>query len=105
MPRGKLWICTRWDVHRHRVAPEIDQVLEDARREGQLTVTAGRVRSLAGSGNGAAGHQAVARTVGLDAPIAGAIGARVDPENLHASEASISFSEMLKFDDTFCTSS
>ena len=43
---------SRWDVHRHRIAPEIDQVLEDARRDGQLTVIAGRVRSLAGCGNG-----------------------------------------------------
>jgi uncharacterized NAD(P)/FAD-binding protein YdhS len=39
---------SRWDVHRHRIAPEIDQVLDTARQEGQLTVIAGRVRALAG---------------------------------------------------------
>ena len=44
---------SRWDVHRHRIAPEIDQVLDEARREGQLTVIAGRVRSLADRGDGA----------------------------------------------------
>jgi uncharacterized NAD(P)/FAD-binding protein YdhS len=44
---------SRWDVHRHRVAPEIDQVLEDAKREGQLTVIAGRVRALAAIGDSA----------------------------------------------------
>ncbi len=44
---------SRWDVHRHRIAPEIDQILDEARREGQLTVIAGRVRSLADRGDGA----------------------------------------------------
>ena len=48
---------------------------------------------------------AVARPVGLDATITGALGARVDAEHSHASEASISFSEMSKFDHTCCTSS
>jgi uncharacterized NAD(P)/FAD-binding protein YdhS len=43
---------SRWDVHRHRIAPEIDQILEDARREGQLTVIAGRIRALAGCSAG-----------------------------------------------------
>jgi hypothetical protein len=45
------------------------------------------------------------RSIGFDAAEAGALGAGIDPEDLHASEASISFSEMSKFDDTFCTSS
>jgi uncharacterized NAD(P)/FAD-binding protein YdhS len=40
-------LSARWDVHRHRVAPQIDQVLQDARREGQLTVIAGWVQALA----------------------------------------------------------
>jgi uncharacterized NAD(P)/FAD-binding protein YdhS len=43
---------SRWDVHRHRIAPEIDAVLDQARREGQLAVIAGRVRSLAGCSAG-----------------------------------------------------
>jgi uncharacterized NAD(P)/FAD-binding protein YdhS len=43
---------SRWDVHRHRIAPEIDQILNDARREGQLTVIAGRIRALAGCSTG-----------------------------------------------------
>jgi uncharacterized NAD(P)/FAD-binding protein YdhS len=43
---------SRWDVHRHRIAPEIDQVLDKARREGQLNVIAGRVRTLTGYGTG-----------------------------------------------------
>ena len=37
--------------------------------------------------------------------VTGAVGAGVDAEDPHASEASISFSEMSKFDETFCTSS
>src|SRR5207247_1733126 len=41
----------------------------------------------------------------LDAAVTGALGAGVDAEDPHASEASISFSEMSKFDETFCTSS
>ena len=48
---------------------------------------------------------AVARPVGLDAAVTGALGTGVDAENLHASEASISFSSMSKFDQTCCTSS
>jgi uncharacterized NAD(P)/FAD-binding protein YdhS len=39
-------------VHRHRIAPEIDQILDDARREGQLTVVAGRIRALSGCSSG-----------------------------------------------------
>jgi uncharacterized NAD(P)/FAD-binding protein YdhS len=35
-----------WDVHRHRVAPEIDEIIQRARREGVLSVVAGRVRRL-----------------------------------------------------------
>ena len=40
-------LAPRWDVHRHRVAPHIDDVLQDARRSGRLVVVAGRVLSLA----------------------------------------------------------
>src|SRR5439155_19418246 len=55
--------------------------------------------------DGAARDDPVARPVGLHAAVTGAIGAGVDAEDPHASEASISFSEMSKFDETFCTSS
>jgi hypothetical protein len=65
----------------------------------------GREVGAAGGGNRPAGHETMAPTVGLDAPVAGALGAGVDAEDPHASEASISFSSMSKFDHTFCTSS
>src|SRR5262245_8681056 len=55
--------------------------------------------------NGAAHHNAVARPVGFDAAVTGALGAGVDAEDSHASEASISFSEMSKLDHTCWTSS
>src|SRR5262249_17964315 len=55
--------------------------------------------------DGAAGNQRVARSVGLDAAVTGALGPGIDAEDDHASEASISFSEMSKFDEMFCTSS
>ncbi len=35
-----------WEVHRHRVAPEVDQMIARARHEGQLVVVAGRLRSV-----------------------------------------------------------
>ena len=50
-------------------------------------------------------YQAVPAPVALDAPEAGADRTGIDPEDPHASEASISFSSMSKFDQTFCTSS
>ena len=56
-------------------------------------------------GDGAAHDNPVARPVGLDAAVAGALGAGIDAEDSHASEASISFSSMSKFDQTCCTSS
>lgn len=34
-----------WDVHRHRVAPEVGAAIEDMRSRGQLVVTTGRVVS------------------------------------------------------------
>ncbi len=40
-------LAPRWDVHRHRVAPQIDDLLQAARRSGRLVVVAGRVLSLA----------------------------------------------------------
>ena len=64
-----------------------------------------RERRVRRSADRAAGDHAVPRPVGFHAAVAGALGTRVDPENLHASEASISFSEMSKFDHTCWTSS
>ena len=58
-----------------------------------------------GDRNGAAGDQSVASAIALHASVSGARRAGVDPKNLHASEASISFSSMSKFDHTCCTSS
>ncbi|MDX2216004.1 MAG: FAD/NAD(P)-binding protein [Oculatellaceae cyanobacterium bins.114] len=34
-----------WDIHRHRVAPAIAQILEDMQRSGQLQVHAGRIQA------------------------------------------------------------
>src|SRR5687767_3457311 len=53
----------------------------------------------------AAGDKLMAPPVGLHAAVAGALGAGVDAENSHASDASISFSSMSKFAQTCCTSS
>jgi hypothetical protein len=53
----------------------------------------------------ATAHEPMASSVGLDAPIAGALRARIDAEDPHAREASISFSSMSKFAQTCCTSS
>jgi uncharacterized NAD(P)/FAD-binding protein YdhS len=39
-------LAPRWDVHRHRVAPEIDELIQAKRQSGQLVVVAGRVLSL-----------------------------------------------------------
>ena len=50
--------------------------------------------------NHSARHDAMARTVGFHAAVTGAVGTGVDAEDLHASEASISFSSMSKFDHT-----
>jgi uncharacterized NAD(P)/FAD-binding protein YdhS len=41
-------LAPRWDVHRHRVAPQVDDQLHEARRDGRLIVLAGRVLNLAG---------------------------------------------------------
>lgn len=40
-------VASRWDVHRHRVAPEIESLLHQAESEGRLAVVAGRVVSMA----------------------------------------------------------
>ena len=40
-------LAPQWDVHRHRVAPQIDEMLQEKRQSGRLIVVAGRVVSLA----------------------------------------------------------
>ena len=58
-----------------------------------------------GAAQGAADDQAVTAAVRLDAAVTGALGAGIDPEDLHANEASISFSSMSALDQTFFVSS
>lgn len=41
-----------WEVHRHRVAPEVAARIEVARASGQLTIRAGRLRALTLAPNG-----------------------------------------------------
>src|SRR5665647_620052 len=53
----------------------------------------------------AAGDEPMAAAIRLHASVAGTFGAGVDPEHLHKSEASISFSSMSKFDHACWTSS
>jgi uncharacterized NAD(P)/FAD-binding protein YdhS len=43
-------VASHWDVHRHRVAPEIDDLLQRRIREGTLVVIAGRLVSLSERG-------------------------------------------------------
>jgi uncharacterized NAD(P)/FAD-binding protein YdhS len=45
-------VAPRWDVHRHRVAPRVDDTLQDASRAGQLVVIAARVVALSGRDGG-----------------------------------------------------
>ena len=40
-------LAPRWDVHRHRVAPQIDDLLQARDAIGRLVVVAGRIVSLA----------------------------------------------------------
>ncbi len=39
-----------WDVHRHRLAPQIHEIVQRARREGRFSVVAGRIRTLLDDG-------------------------------------------------------
>lgn len=43
-----------WDVHRHRIAPEIGQVIQDMLDSGQLTITAGRIQGYQVTSDGIA---------------------------------------------------
>jgi uncharacterized NAD(P)/FAD-binding protein YdhS len=47
-------VASRWDVHRHRLAPAIDDAIRAAIRSGQLEVIAARVRGLRLKGGGVA---------------------------------------------------
>src|SRR6187401_727322 len=79
-----------------------------AQQLGQLAVNDGEPLGeglVRRSGDGTAGHETRMATVRLHAPVTGASGARIDAENPHASDASISFSSMSKFAQTCCTSS
>jgi uncharacterized NAD(P)/FAD-binding protein YdhS len=39
-------LSSHWDAHRHRVAPEIDDLIQSRLREGRLSVVAGRVIAI-----------------------------------------------------------
>jgi uncharacterized NAD(P)/FAD-binding protein YdhS len=39
-------LASRWEIHRHRVAPQLDDQLHGARRAGELVVLAGRILDL-----------------------------------------------------------
>ena len=39
-------VCPYWEVHRHRVAPEVAQLLDALGGEGRLTIQRGRLRAL-----------------------------------------------------------
>ena len=56
-------------------------------------------------GNGAAGHEVMPASIRLHATVAGALRAGIDAEDSHAREASISFSSMSAFVQTFLVSS
>jgi uncharacterized NAD(P)/FAD-binding protein YdhS len=47
-------LAPRWDVHRHRLAPAVDEDIQAARRSGQLEVIAARVLGLRSEGGQAA---------------------------------------------------
>ena len=43
-------VAAFWDVHRHRVAPQIHQIVQRACREGRFSLVAGRIRALLDDG-------------------------------------------------------
>lgn len=47
-------VAPQWDVHRHRVAPQIADVLDEARRDGCLEIIAGRILNHEPRGDGEA---------------------------------------------------
>jgi uncharacterized NAD(P)/FAD-binding protein YdhS len=42
-----------WDVHRHRMAPEVEEAIADAMTSGQLAIRAGKAQSIERSGSAA----------------------------------------------------
>src|SRR2546422_545919 len=89
-------------LDRDTIGPAVVDQCRQPAMNGQQLFRKSRAR---GSVDGAAYDNPMARSVRLDAAVTGALGARVDAENFHASEASISFSSMSKFDQTWRTSS
>jgi uncharacterized NAD(P)/FAD-binding protein YdhS len=41
-----------WDVHRHRVAPQIHEIVQSARQNGRFSLIAGRIRAMFDDGRG-----------------------------------------------------
>src|SRR5262245_36909518 len=78
----------------------IGAVLREEDRQPRVNVQQFFREGRATAADGAADNDAMARAVRLDAAVTGAVGAGVDAKNPHASEASISFSSMSKFDQT-----
>jgi len=97
------------DVRRVEETLDGDAVRMKRRKEhGELGVNPGKAvwkRVGLVRGNGAAGDEVMPASIRLHAAVTGAFGARIDAENPHAREASISFSSMSKFAQTCWTSS
>ena len=97
------------DVRRVKEIFDGDAVRVKRRKEqGELGVNPGKaLRKRVGlvRGNCAAGDQVMPASIRLHAAVTGAFGARIDAEDSHAREASISFSSMSKFAQTCWTSS
>ena len=70
-----------WDVHRHRIAPEVAQLLETRKAAGNLEVLAGRLRGAEGDGEtvtltiAARGGGTIERAAGLVVNCTGPLGA------------------------------
>jgi uncharacterized NAD(P)/FAD-binding protein YdhS len=67
-----------WDSHRHRMAPEIGEVLERCRESGRLHVHAGRVRRLAATSDAMSDAGGDALQLALDLRGGGAFHGRID---------------------------
>ena len=53
-----------WDVHRHRMAPEVEEAIADAMTSGQLAIRAGKAQSIERSGSAALVKFRAARKLG-----------------------------------------
>ena len=87
---------------RHAVRMAVLEVAAQLRVDDEEAIGKGQA---GGGGNGTARDEMMTAAVALDTAPPGADRTGIDPENSHASEASISFSSMSKFDQIFCTSS